>query len=282
MPNYRWRWRLYNLASALAFVSIFIAQIPKEFLFGCMLALVVGVCLFEPVDRHGRRSKFGIPVSSDNTLDLSRWPFGGANGYVSTKLSTIRAIVVDIEGTTSSLSFVHDVLFPYARARLPAYVAKHGGDLDQLLGWMDADAKVTELKDVQGRIWAEGYAKGELTGHVYRDAAEALRRWHAAGLKLAVFSSGSVAAQKLIFGHSVEGNLAPLFSGWFDTTTGPKREAMSYVLIADALGVPPAELLFLSDVAAETDAAKAAGMKAILVDREKGGGDIANFTEIAL
>jgi enolase-phosphatase E1 len=193
-----------------------------------------------------------------------------------------KAILTDIEGTTSSLSFVHDTLFPYARARLPAYVAEHGGDLAQLLAWMDADAKVTELKDIQGRIWAEGYAVGELTGHVYPDAAAALRRWHADGLKLAVFSSGSVPAQKLIFGHSDQGDIAPLFSGWFDTTTGPKREAMSYVLIADALGISPADILFLSDIGAETDAAKAAGMQALLIDRERGQGDIASFDEVVL
>ena len=194
----------------------------------------------------------------------------------------IRAILTDIEGTTSSLSFVHDTLFPYARARLPAWVAEHGGDLAQYLAWMDADAKVTELKDVQGRIWAAGYAAGELTGHVYPDAAEALRRWHGEGRTLAVFSSGSVAAQKLIFGHSDQGDLSPLFSGWFDTTTGPKREAMSYVLIADALGVSPVDVLFLSDVAGETDAAKAAGMRALLIDREGGVGDIASFDEVML
>lgn len=194
----------------------------------------------------------------------------------------IRAILTDIEGTTSSLSFVHETLFPHARARLPAYVAEHGGDLAQLLAWMDADAKVTELKDIQGRIWAEGYAAGELTGHVYPDAAEGLRRWHDDGVKLAVFSSGSVAAQKLIFGHSDQGDLSPLFSGWFDTTTGPKREAMSYLMIADALGVSPAEMLFLSDIVAETDAAKAAGMRAMLIDREHGQGDIASFAEIVL
>lgn len=193
-----------------------------------------------------------------------------------------KAILTDIEGTTSSLSFVHETLFPYARARLPAFVDEHGGDLAQLLAWMDADAKVTELKDIQGRIWAEGYAAGELTGHVYPDAAEGLRRWHDDGLKLAVFSSGSVAAQKLIFGHSDQGDLSPLFSGWFDTTTGPKREAMSYLMIADALGVSPAEMLFLSDIVAETDAAKAAGMRAMLIDREHGQGDIASFAEIVL
>jgi len=147
---------------------------------------------------------------------------------------------------------------------------------------MDADAKVTELKDIQGRIWAEGYAAGELTGQVYPDAAQALRRWHNNTIRLAVFSSGSVAAQKLIFGHSDQGDLAPLFSCWFDTTTGPKREAMSYLLIADALGVPPADMLFLSDIMAEIDAAKAAGMRALLIDREHGQGDVASFDEVIL
>lgn len=192
-----------------------------------------------------------------------------------------RAIVTDIEGTTSSISFVHETLFPYARARLPAWVAEHGGDLDRLLALMDADAKDTGLKDIQGRIWAEGYAAGELKGQVYPDAAEALRRWHAAGLTLAVFSSGSVAAQKLIFGHSDQGDLAPLFSGWFDTTTGPKRDAASYETIADVLGELPGDVLFLSDIAAEIDAAKAAGMRALLIDREGRAGDITSFDDIA-
>lgn len=193
---------------------------------------------------------------------------------------TPRVILVDIEGTTTSLSFVHETLFPYARARLPAWVAEHGGDLAQLIAWMDADAKVTELKDIQGQIWAEGYAMGELRGQVYPDAAEALRRWHAAGIRLAVFSSGSVAAQKLIFGCSDQGDLSPLFSGWFDTTTGPKREAASYGKIADALGVATGDVLFLSDIVQETDAAKAAGMRALLIDREGGAGDIASFADI--
>jgi enolase-phosphatase E1 len=193
-----------------------------------------------------------------------------------------KAILTDIEGTTSSIAFVHDVLFPYARARLPAWVAEHGGDLAQLNAWMDADAKVTELKDIQGKIWAQGYAAGELKGHVYPDAADALHKWHGDGLTLAVFSSGSVPAQKLIFGHSDQGDLRPLFSGWFDTTTGPKREGQSYILIADAMGIPPADILFLSDISAETDAAKAAGMQALLIDRDKGQGDIASFAEIVL
>ena len=204
-----------------------------------------------------------------------------------------RAILTDIEGTTSSLSFVHDTLFPYARARVPAWVAANIDDavlagvrgddkLSTLLGWMDVDAKETALKDIQGRIWAEGYAAGVLTGHVYPDAAAAVRRWHAQGLTLAVFSSGSVAAQKLIFGHSDQGDLSRLFSGWFDTDTGPKREAASYRKIAEALGIPAADILFLSDVIEETEAAKAADMEALLIDREHGSGDIESFDDIAL
>ncbi len=203
-----------------------------------------------------------------------------------------RGILTDIEGTTSSLSFVHDILFPYARARLRDWVAVNADDpvlahvpgadkAATLLGWMDIDAKETTLKDIQGRIWAQGYAAGALRGHVYPDAAAALRAWHARGLTLAVFSSGSVAAQKLIFGHSDQGDLSPLFSGWFDTTSGPKREAASYSKIAAALRFAPEDILFLSDVRAETDAAKGAGMAALLIDRAQGQGDIASFAEIA-
>lgn len=195
---------------------------------------------------------------------------------------TPQVILTDIEGTTSSLSFVHQTLFPYARARLPSWVAEHGGDLEKLLGWMDVDAKETELKDVQGKIWAEGYAAGELTGQVYPDAAEVLRRWHAQGIRLAVFSSGSVAAQKLIFGYSDQGDLAPLFSGWFDTTTGPKREAGSYRKIAAAMGVAPGDMLFLSDIVQEIDAAKAAGMRALLIDRDGDSGDIRDFAGVGI
>ncbi len=194
----------------------------------------------------------------------------------------IKAILTDIEGTTTSLAFVHDVLFPFARARLPEWVAHHGGDLRQLTAWMDEDAKVTTLKDIQGQIWAEGYASGALTGHVYPDAAAALRRWHDDGLTLAVFSSGSVAAQRLIFGHSDQGDLSVLFSGWFDTTTGLKREAKSYALIAEAMGIASAQMLFVSDIVEETSAAKSAGMAAMLIDRTGLNGDIASFSEIML
>jgi enolase-phosphatase E1 len=201
----------------------------------------------------------------------------------------IRAVLTDIEGTTSSISFVTETLFPYARARMADYVAAHpetvadvpGNDpVATLLAWMDADAKVTPLKALQGLIWAEGYADGTLRGHVYADAVAGLRRWHAAGLSLYVFSSGSVAAQKLIFAHSVSGDLTPLFSGYFDTTTGSKREANAYIKIAQSIDIPPQNILFLSDTREETDAARAAGMHVRLIDRESRAGDISNFDEV--
>ncbi len=201
----------------------------------------------------------------------------------------VRAILTDIEGTTSSIAFVTEVLFPYARARIADYVALHpetvagvpGDDpVATLLAWMDTDAKETPLKALQGLIWAEGYADGTLQGHVYPDAVAALLRWHAAGLALYVFSSGSVAAQKLIFGHSVAGDLTPLFSGYFDTTTGPKRDAASYTAIAVAVGLPAPTFLFLSDTPAEIAAARGAGMSALHIDRSGGAGEISTLDEV--
>jgi enolase-phosphatase E1 len=189
------------------------------------------------------------------------------------------AVVTDIEGTTGSIAFVKDVLFPYAKEHLADFVARHAGDpevegalldaadeaqqpqadrariLDILRGWMDEDRKVTSLKTLQGLIWAEGYEKTGLRGHVYPDAAAGLRRWHANGVKLYVYSSGSIAAQKLLFGNSTEGDLTPLFSGYFDTTIGSKTAEASYRAIADAIGMAPEDLLFLSDRDAELDAA---------------------------
>jgi enolase-phosphatase E1 len=208
----------------------------------------------------------------------------------------MKAILTDIEGTTTSLSFVADVLFPYARAHLPAFVAAQPADVAPILAevaaaepgdpvatllrWIDEDRKATPLKTLQGMIWADGYASGAFTGHVYADAVIALRRWHAQGMRLYVFSSGSVAAQKLLFAHSDAGDLTPLFSGYFDTTTGAKREAGSYARIAEAIGEPAGDVLFLSDIAEEVAAARAAGMQALLIDRASGGGDIADFTSI--
>jgi len=207
-----------------------------------------------------------------------------------------RAILTDIEGTTSSIAFVAETLFPYARARLPAFVAEHpdetapilaevaaiepGDPVATLTRWIDEDRKATPLKTLQGMIWADGYRERAFTGHVYPDAAAALRRWHDAGIALYVFSSGSVAAQKLLFGHSDAGDLTPLFSGYFDTTTGPKREAASYRAIADAIGLAAEEILFLSDTPQEIAAAREAGFSALLIDRDHGAGDIASFEDI--
>lgn len=208
----------------------------------------------------------------------------------------MKAILTDIEGTTSSIAFVAKVLFPYARARLADYVAAHpletapilaevaatepGDPVPTLLRWIDEDRKATPLKTLQGMIWADGYASGAFTGHVYPDAAAGLRRWHAAGIALYVFSSGSIPAQKLLFGHSDAGDLTPLFTGYFDTTTGPKREVSSYARIAGAIGLPPGEVLFLSDTPEEIAAARGAGMNARLIDRAGNGGDIATFDDL--
>ncbi len=203
----------------------------------------------------------------------------------------IRAVVTDIEGTTSSLSFVKDVLFPYARAHLPAFVAQHAhepkvaailqearraaGDVNddaalvqRMLDWIDRDQKITPLKTLQGFIWREGYARGDFRGHVYADAAKNLRRWHAQGLRLYVYSSGSVEAQQLLFRYSEDGDLSGLFSGYFDTNIGHKREAESYRRIAQAIDLPSAEIAFLSDIEAELDAATTVGFYTVWLVRD--------------
>ena len=205
-------------------------------------------------------------------------------------MTSPRAVVTDIEGTTSSISFVKDVLFPYARAQLPLYVSTHAGEpevrrwLDQaamelstrtsddalvevLQHWMDEDRKHTALKALQGLIWKDGYQTGAYRAHVYPDVAPALAAWKAAGHGLYVYSSGSVLAQQLFFAHSEAGDLSELFSGYFDTEIGAKRDAASFARIAAALERPPGELLFLSDVVEELDAAREAGLGTILVDR---------------
>lgn len=201
-------------------------------------------------------------------------------------------ILTDIEGTTSSISFVKDVLFPYARRALPGFVRERGAEpavrrwldmvatehgamcddamiVETLQGWIDEDRKHTALKALQGLVWREGYLSGELEADMYPDAAAALRRWHDAGHRLAVYSSGSVAAQKLLFAHTDAGDLTSLFDAFFDTEVGPKREADSYRLIADSLNRRPGDIVFLSDVVAELDAAREAGLRTVLVDRRE-------------
>ena len=203
-----------------------------------------------------------------------------------------QAILTDIEGTTSSISFVRDVLFPYARRALPGFVREHGHEpqvrqwldavateagglcqdamiVETLQGWIDQDRKHTALKALQGLVWEAGYRNADFTAPIYPDAAQTLQRWHALGLPLYVYSSGSVPAQKLFFGHSDAGDLTGLFSAWFDTAVGGKREAASYARIAQALGVAPGDILFLSDVVAELDAAREAGLRTVLLDRRE-------------
>lgn len=196
----------------------------------------------------------------------------------------IKAIVTDIEGTTSALSFVKDILFPYARSHLPEFVRKNqedpdvavlledarreaGADMDieqlitQFISWIDLDRKITPLKSIQGLIWKAGYQQGDFKGHIYEDAARGLKAFKERGLALYVYSSGSVYAQKLLFTHSEYGDLTPLFSGYFDTHIGTKTQISSYLHIAEHINFQAADILFLSDIKAELDAARQAGFK---------------------
>jgi len=196
-----------------------------------------------------------------------------------------QAVVTDIEGTLGPVAFVREVLFPYAAAALPGFVRDHAGDpqvaallaeaarrggvaatdLDGitrcLLDWIAADAKVTPLKALQGLIWEQGYRSGQFRAPVYPDALQRLRAWQEAGVPVYVYSSGSIRAQDLYFAHSDQGDLRPLLRGFFDTTSGPKTDPESYRRIAAAIGVAPQDLLFLSDLTPELDAAAAAGLR---------------------
>ncbi|WP_327427461.1 acireductone synthase [Streptomyces sp. NBC_01236] len=216
----------------------------------------------------------------------------------------VDSVVLDIEGTTSATGFVVDVLYPYSRSRFGAVLSERSGDPDvlravaqvrELIGepdadavrvekalneWLDEDRKATPLKTLQGLIWSEGFARGELVSHFYDDVVPALRRWHAAGVRLHVYSSGSVAAQRAWFRSSPEGDLLPLVEGLYDTeNAGPKQEPESYATIAAAIGAAPGRILFLSDRPDELDAARAAGWQAVGVRRpgepyyEQGVGD---------
>ncbi len=208
---------------------------------------------------------------------------------------TVQGVLLDIEGTTSSISFVHEVLFPYARTHLIRFlqdnaspeclaaceqIAKEAGHaslnawcsttggiaIDLIVGevhrLMDGDVKSTGLKALQGMIWAQGYQDGSLVSHVYPDVIPQIRRWRDAGLDVRIYSSGSVAAQKLFFGHVAEyGDCLGLFTGHYDTTIGSKKEVASYRAIAKEWGIAPGAILFISDIAAELDAAFQAGFQ---------------------
>ncbi len=221
--------------------------------------------------------------------------------------SSPRGILLDIEGTTSSIRFVYDVMFPYVRkhltfevltnweepayqqafeaiardaghASLDAWLASQGFSVEQplrganvicqeVLRQMDADLKATGLKELQGLIWQSGFESGAMRSHVYDDVPPALARWNEAGIDVRIYSSGSIQAQRLFFGHTIAGDLLGYFRGHYDTTTGPKREAESYRQIAAAYALPADEILFVSDVVAELDAARAAGMQTLLAVR---------------
>jgi enolase-phosphatase E1 len=220
--------------------------------------------------------------------------------------TSIAAILLDIEGTTTPIAFVVDVLFPYARTRLRQHLVKHAGSrasssivdglreeraADQRAGeavppWVDAtlagqlesaasyaewlmdrDRKSTPLKSLQGELWEQGYQSGEFVGAVFGDVPAALARWHGAGLQIGIFSSGSVLAQQLLFRYSTAGDLTPYLRWYFDTTTGKKADSDSYRRIAATIGVPPGTILFVSDIVAELDAARAAGLATTLAMR---------------
>ena len=205
---------------------------------------------------------------------------------------SIKAIVTDIEGTTTSISFVADTLFPYAKARIQQFVLDNaerpdvkqeisavraeagepGASLERvgeiLVNWIEQDLKITPLKTLQGMIWRHGYESGQLKGHLYQEVAAVLRSWKQQGLSLNVYSSGSEAAQVLLFGYSEAGDLTALFDHFFDTRIGGKRDAASYERIKNTLQLPGAEILFLSDVVAELDAAHSAGLVTMALDRE--------------
>ena len=221
---------------------------------------------------------------------------------------SVTHILLDIEGTTCPVSFVAEVLFPYASSSLERYLEQHQDEAEiksliegveqawreddhrdavvllqeqggttpieiraiaQYLRQLIArDIKLTELKDLQGRIWHSGYASGELVGPLFPDVPEALERWHDKGFTLAVYSSGSVPAQQLLYGHCQAGDLRPLFQHWFDTKTGIKQAKESYLMIAKSMGTAPSDVLFISDALQELEAADAAGMKTLFSDRE--------------
>jgi enolase-phosphatase E1 len=213
----------------------------------------------------------------------------------------LRAILLDIEGTTTPIAFVHEVLFSYAREHAREFLTnniaaegvqadvallreEHASDvsndlrppaltneidsLAEYIEWLIArDRKSTGLKSLQGKIWRQGYLDGSLKAQVFPDVAPAFERWHSAGLSINIFSSGSVLAQQLLFAHTDAGDLTRFIDNYFDTNIGKKAEAESYRRIAAALKLQPSDILFISDVIAELDAAGEAGMKTLLAVR---------------
>ncbi len=204
-----------------------------------------------------------------------------------------QAIVMDVEGTTSSIRFVKDILFVYAEQFLPEFIRENKDERDvarqlrsmsdktgiaqrdtegliaQLLEWMREDKKVTELKMLQGMVWERGYKQGEYQAHIYPDVPARLAEWLDKGINLYVYSSGSEKAQRLFFRYTTVGDLRLHFAGHFDTTLGPKQDSESYVKLAESVALPPEEMVFISDVEAELDAAAEAGMKTYYIVRKE-------------
>lgn len=203
----------------------------------------------------------------------------------------ITSILIDIEGTTGSAGFVHDVLFPYSIKMMPDFIQQHQHDSEvaalihevrhlaqidhdlqtviaQLICWIEHDQKVPALKALQGMVWRQGYEEGDFQSHIYPDAYHQLNAWHHAGYALYVFSSGSVQAQQLFFKHSCYGDLRHVFRGFFDTQTGAKQASAAYRTIIDNTGIAGDRWLFLSDSVAELDAAKLTGMQTGWVQRD--------------
>jgi len=215
-------------------------------------------------------------------------PRRAAEGVMAKLAFEADAVLLDIEGTISSQSFVIRVLYKYLHERLPAYVTAHRDDpeiqriladtvalagddsdpVETLLAWLAIDKKAPPLKKIQGLIWEHGYAEGAFKGHIYDDAFAVLTRWRAAGVPLYIFSSGSLQSQIQFFQFNEAGDLRPLFSGHFDTDTGAKVETDSYRKIAAAIGVPTERMLFFSDNPRELVAAEAAGVQRVQVLRE--------------
>lgn len=218
--------------------------------------------------------------------------------------ANVHALLLDIEGTTTPIDFVYKVLFPYARQNVREFIQLHASDLlrdisalkaehradnengneppawqetspellvdsiTEYIYWlMDLDRKSSALKALQGRIWEAGYASGRLRGEVYQDVPPAFARWRKEGKRIYIYSSGSVLAQKLLFTHTTNGDLSQYISGYFDTTTGPKKAVTSYQTIAHQIGCPASEVLFMSDVTSELDAALNADMRTTLCVR---------------
>jgi enolase-phosphatase E1 len=203
-----------------------------------------------------------------------------------------KAVIFDIEGTIGDIAFVRNVLFPYARKRLKAFLEANWDIADirdivqaareasgnplptidaavtQFAAWIDEDRKITPLKTLQGLIWREGYESGELKAHLYDDAVQAMKASAAAHKRIFIYSSGSVAAQKLYMAYSIAGDLSSMIEGYFDTTTGPKGEAASYTKIADSIGADPRDIIFFSDAPAEVMAAKDAGLVPVCLNRD--------------